>query len=315
MKLQPVVPFEPITTDLAPSGENWAVQVKWDGVRMLVYNDGEAVRLINRKGNDRTRQYPEFVDTTAYCKASSVILDGEIIALEGGKPSFHQIMKRDSLKRQNEIQFALNRVTAIYMVFDVLYRDGEWLTDLPLKERQNILQEIIVPSEKVQLVQNYPDPAQLFKVMELQGWEGIVCKDLNSVYAPGGKDKRWQKQKISLDLYAVVGGVTYRDGTVNALLLGLYNERGNLRYIGHAGTGKFTVKDWSSITELVEPLLITERPFLNLPERSKGAAWVQPSLTVKVQFLEWTPGGTMRHPVIQSMANIPPEQCLTTQSL
>ena len=93
MDLKPVAPFEPIRSETIPQGENWVAQVKWDGVRMLTYRDGRETRLINRKGNDRTAQYPEFIDVPSYCRASSVILDGEMIALSGGKPSFHEIMR------------------------------------------------------------------------------------------------------------------------------------------------------------------------------------------------------------------------------
>lgn len=314
MELNPIKPFEPIVADQLPHGEGWTTQVKWDGVRMLVYYDGNEVRLINRKGHERTLQYPEYGTVSSYCKANSVILDGEMIAITEGRPSFHQVMKRDSRRRSQEIEAAVGRIPVTYMVFDVLYRDGRWLNNLPLIERQAILEEIIIPSERVQLVQNYPNPEQLLEVMRQNGWEGIVCKDLSSTYVMGGKDKRWQKRKIFMDLYAAVGGVTYRDGTVNALLLGLYDEEGDLHYIGHAGTAKFTVSDWRKITELTNALRVTKRPFVEEPERSKGATWIRPSLTVKVQFLEWTPGGTMRHPVIQAIADVPSEQCVLTQN-
>ncbi|MDR7315880.1 ATP-dependent DNA ligase [Brevibacillus nitrificans] len=75
MKLEPILPFEPISTDTIPSGDNWVAQIKWDGVRMLTYFDGNEVRLVNRKLNDRTVQYPEFLDLSRYCHATSVILD------------------------------------------------------------------------------------------------------------------------------------------------------------------------------------------------------------------------------------------------
>lgn len=315
MDIKPVIPFEPIRSDKLPQGDPWIAQVKWDGVRMLTYADGRETRLINRKGNHRTLQYPEFTDVGAYCRAESVILDGEMIAIAGGKPSFHEIMKRDSLRREREIRFAASRVQAIYMIFDVLYCNGEWVTGQPLSSRQQLLHRIVTPNERVQLVPNVADPETLFAVMEQQGWEGVVCKRLDSSYLIGGKDARWVKKKLAHDLYAAIGGVTYRDGMVNAILLGLYDENGRFIYIGHAGSGKWQAAEWRRLTEEAKRLRIADRPFINQPERIKGADWVKPELVAKVQFLEWTPGGTMRHPVIQGWADVPPEACTLSQNL
>lgn len=315
MEWKPIIPFEPIRSESIPQGEEWVAQVKWDGVRMLTYNDGRGVKLINRKGNDRSMQYPEFLDTGEFCRAHSVILDGEMIALSGGKPSFHEIMRRDSLRREQEIRFAAQRIPAIYMIFDILHYDGKWVNGEPLTHRQQLLQELVIPSERVQIVPNVADGELLYDLMKQRGWEGIVSKRLDSTYAFGGKDARWVKKKLARDLYAAIGGVTYRDGGVNAILLGLYDPEGRFIYIGHAGSGKWKGADWRDLTENVKPLIIPDRPFANVPERMKGAVWIQPALTVKVQFLEWTPGGTMRHPIIQGWANVPPEACHMEQSM
>jgi len=309
MKLNPVVPFEPVSAETPPVNmEDWIAQVKWDGVRMLIYCDGSETKLINRRLHDRTQQYPEFQDVSRYCSARSFILDGEMIAFDHAKPSFPEVMKRDSLRTQSSIQRGIKQVPVTYMVFDVLYHDGIWVTDQSLLHRQSLLRRIVQPNEQVQLVDNFNDPAALLHLMKQRGMEGIVCKDLNSAYAAGGKDRRWQKIKIFHDLHAVVGGVTFRAGTVNALLLGVY--RGDkLMYIGHAGTGKLSVQDWRDITERIQPLIVQERTFANVPERSKDAVWVKPELVVKVTFMEWTPGGTMRHPSIQAFVDLPPDEC------
>ncbi|GAA3403062.1 DNA ligase [Paenibacillus hodogayensis] len=301
MELKPIVPFEPIRVERVPSGPEWISQVKWDGVRMLVYYDGTNVKLWNRSGNDRTMQYPELADVGSYCRAGSVILDGELIALENGKPSFQQIMKRDQLRSDGKIRLALNRIPVSYMVFDVLYCDGNWCNNRPLSERQQLLERIVVPNGLVQLVSNAQDGEVLLGVMRGYGMEGIVCKDLTSLYPWGGKDRRWQKIKLFRDLYAVIGGVTFRDNIVNALLLGVYDERGALVYIGHAGSAKLTGADWERLTRRIETIRAEERPFANKPERSKDAIWVRPEIAVKVQFLNWTADGVMRHPTIQSL--------------
>jgi len=309
MKLLPVIPFEPIRTEKIPKGDGWISQVKWDGVRMLVYFDGEYVKLYNRKKHERTMQYPELTDMRRYCQANSVILDGEIIALVDGKPSFHQVMKRDSVRKESSIQIVKDSVPITYMVFDLLYANGNWLTNRSLCERQQMLSELIKVDEVVQLVKNHNDSEALFKAVSDHGLEGIVMKDLNSTYAINGKDKRWQKRKIVHDLIAVVGGVTHRSGIVNALLLGLYDEKGRLWYIGHAGSGKLTVQDWRELTETVKRIRIPDCPFVNTPERRKDAVWIKPELTVKINFLEWTQDNSLRQPSIQSFVNADLKEC------
>jgi len=314
MNLDPVIPFEPVLADRIPQGTGWTAQIKWDGVRMLAYFDGREFRLVNRRRHDRTAQYPEFHEPAAWCRASSFILDGEFVAFDRRKPSFHEIMRRDSLRKPEQIHRAVGEIPVAYMVFDVLYCDGQWITSRPLAERQQVLASILRPQPHVQPVENADDAEALLAVMKAHGMEGIVCKRLDSTYAIGGKDKRWQKLKITRDLLAVVGGVTFRDGIVNALLLGLYDGDGRLFYIGHAGTGKITAAEWRRLTREAASLAVREMPFANRPERAKGAVWLRPALVAKIRFLEWTDRGTLRQPSIQAFVDMPPEACTFAQA-
>ena len=307
--MQPVVPFEPVLATRIPDGSQWIAQVKWDGVRVLTYYDGVTVRLFNRKLHERTMQYPELVDIGHYCAARSVILDGEIIALVNGKPSFHQVMKRDGIRLAAKVEQARRLTPIVYMIYDILFLNGEWVVDQTLVSRQQLLSRIIRPQEHVQTVENFPDGPQLFNAVQNAGLEGIVCKRTDSRYAIDRKDERWQKIKNYRDVVAVLGGVTYRDGVANAILLGLYDREGRLWYIGHAGTGKLSGTDWRALTEKVKNLATKEHPFFNQPLRLKDAVWLQPLLTAKVQFLEWTAGMTLRQPSIQSFIDVPPESC------
>ena len=309
MELKPVVPFEPVRTDTIPNGEKWVYQVKWDGVRMLTYYDGNEIRLINRKGNERTLQYPEYTDIRSYCTAESVILDGEIIALEGGKPSFHRVMSRDGIRKREELAKARQRIPVTYLIFDVLYLNGGWVIEDPLIRRQELLREIIRPRHDLQLVEDFKDGAALFEAVRAAGMEGIVCKDLNSTYLVGGKDKRWQKKKNYRDITAVIGGATFRGDTVNAVLLGQYNERDELIYIGRAGTGRLSHQDWKDLTLIIKPLEVSECPFNGVPSSMKGVLWVKPRLVVMVRFIQWTGSGTLRQPSIQGLVDVPPEEC------
>lgn len=299
-------------SDVIPKEDYWRYEIKWDGTRILVYHDQGGTRLFNRKQNERTNHYPELLQVQSYCDAESVILDGEVIALaENGKPSFHEVMRRDLIQRLDRVNEVQRIVRITYMIFDIVYYNGEWVNSRPLSDRIELLSKIISPSENVQLVSSHNDGESLFKVIQQQEMEGIVCKDLRSSYALGGKDDRWKKVKNYGDIIAVIGGFTLSGGFVNAVLLGQYDNAGRLWYIGHTGTGKLTKAEWRDLTDVLKPMMVKERPFANRPERHKDAYWVKPVLTAKVQYSEWRwqEGRALRQPSIQSFVNVPPEEC------
>ncbi len=313
MELEPIIPFEPIRVDSVPEGDQWTYQIKWDGIRLLAYceGDGSAVRLFNRRKNERTLQYPELT-RPALSVASSFVLDGEVIALGAdGKPSFHEVMRRDGIRRLDQVPRARAEVPIVYMVFDILYLDGEWVHRRPLRDRAALLVDMVVPGEHVQLVASHPDGQALSGAVRQMGMEGIVCKDLNSGYAPGTKDGRWLKVKNYGDLVAVIGGYTLRDGIVNAVLAGLYREE-KLTFIGRVGTGKLTVADWRRLTEKLTALQCAACPFVERHPDMRGAYWARPELTAKIMYSEWRrhEGRHLRQPSIQALVDVPPEQCV-----
>ncbi|MDN9010341.1 RNA ligase family protein [Brevibacillus laterosporus] len=309
MILEPIVPFEPISTAHIPEGPTWAGQVKWDGIRILTYYDGHEVRLFNRKFNERTFHYPELINISEYCSADSIILDGEIIAIKDGKPSFYEVMKRDGIKKLSNVEVIRKSIHITYMIFDILYLNDQWVTSLSLAERQKLLRDVIKPKDYVQLVDNF-DAKALYKVIEAEEMEGIIIKDLTSTYLINGKDSRWQKKKFYKDVIAVVGGVTFRDNLVNSLLLGLYDHDGRFKYIGHAGAGRLTQNDWRNLTELIRPLVQKNMPFVNKPTRTINTVWLQPEITVKIKFAEWVDGHSLRQPSIQGFVDVPAHQCV-----
>lgn len=311
MQLQPIIPFEPIKTEDIPTGKNWISQVKWDGVRVLTYYDGKDVRLFNRKKNERTFHYPELTNIHSFCKADSVILDGEIIALgNDGKPSFHEVMRRDGIRRLERVSHLRNSVPVTYMIFDIIFYNGKWMNDFRLEDRLQLLSDLIIPGNEVQLVPSFDNGKSLYQAIEQQELEGIVIKDLNSKYVINGKNASWQKKKNYNDLIAVVAGVTFRSGIVNSLLLGLYDQKGQLWYIGHAGSGKMKPTEWRQLIEKINHLKTNNNPFFNKPSRIKEAVWIKPKLTVKVNFLEWTEGHELRQPVIQAFVDVPSSKCV-----
>lgn len=311
MKWEPIIPFEPVTATHVPVGQDWIYQIKWDGVRVLTYFDGNEVKLFNRKRNERTYHYPEITSISTYFHGKSVILDGEVIALDQeGRPSFYEVMRRDGLRNNDKVNMVKEEVPVFYMIFDILYYNGEWIHEKPLAERLELLQKCIIPTEQIQLVPSETDGESLWSVVKSHGLEGMICKKMASTYVFHGKNDSWRKIKNYQDIIAVIAGVTYRSEVVNSVLLGLYDHKGNLWYIGHCGTGKLTQTDWKDLTKKIEPLKIGAMPFINVPERVKGVQWLRPEMTAKINYMEWPKGKTLRQPSLQAFTDIPARHCL-----
>ncbi|WP_433958357.1 DNA ligase [Cytobacillus horneckiae] len=300
--MEPIIPFEPMITNDIPAGEQWIAQVKWDGTRMLTYCQNGQVKLYNRKLNERTKQYPEIHNYREYCRTDSFIFDGEMIALQDGKPSFYNVMKRDRIRKIANLPLLVAEVPIIYMVFDLLYCNGKWIVDQPLSERQAMLAEVLLPNAAVQMVESFSDKLGLYQACMDKELEGVVFKNLTSAYTIGGKDARWLKRKKESDLIAYVGGVSYRGNVVNSLDLGIWNKENEFVYIGSAGGGKLSVRDWKDVTHAVQQIIQFDSPFSNYrqPETNLEHHWIQPVLQVKVAFLEWTQSHTLRQPIIQA---------------
>lgn len=314
--MRPLIPMEPLQSETIPTGTAWIAQVKWDGVRILTYYDGSQVRLFNRKLRERTAHYPEIANLHRYCTARSVILDGEVIALaEDGKPSFHQVMRRDGLRRLENVVQRQKQVPVHYMIFDILYHDGEWLHQQPLAQRIERLSETIKPSQQQLVVPSYPDGHRLFQAVQQQELEGIVMKRLDAPYYIGEKKGVWLKVKNYRDLLAVIGGFTVNNGQVNAVLLGQYDDSGRLSYIGHCGPGKLSQVEWQRLALQLTHSVIREPPFHTKPQRSAAAYWVNPIHVVKVKYLEWTHSGTLRQPIIQALVDVLPDACKTMDEM
>jgi bifunctional non-homologous end joining protein LigD len=309
----PFTPPEPMLADEVPAGPEWLHQIKWDGIRLLTYYHARQTQLFNRRGSERTAFYPELCEAGAYLSAESAVLDGEVIALDAaGKPSFHEVMKREGIHTVAHVDRAVSAVPVTYMVFDIALYNGRWLANIRLDQRLALLADVVTHRERVRTAETFADGTALLHAVRKQQMEGIVSKRRDSGYLIGRTMSSWKKIKNDRDLIAVVGGVTFRGDAVNALLLGLYDEAGRLLYIGHAGSG-LSEDDRILLTRAAAVLRRRTMPFARPPGRLTGACWLRPLLTVKVRFREWTPVGSLRQPVIAALVRREPQSCVFSQ--
>ena len=298
-------PMEPIKREDVFDSDDFIYQLKWDGVRILAGMAGDKVYLLNKKGNERSKQFPELQRLPVLLAADSAVLDGEIVVLRGGKPSFPAVMQRDRADLPLTIELYTQTLPIAYMVFDLIYLNGKDLRNKSLLERIALLENQFTDQDYLYHVQRFAQGSSLFAAVQKAGLEGIVAKRKNSVYHPGKQHKDWYKIKCRRNQKCLVGGYTLNGQQVNSLLLGVFRE-GQLRFAGKAANGLNAVH-WQMLTTQLPSLEISSSPFADAAP--KEAHFIQPQLAVLVEFLEWTEALHLRFPVIKAFINADASDC------
>ncbi len=301
---------------------DWVFEPKWDGIRAIVVCD-EETRLVSRNHRDVTVAYPELHRLHEQVVALKAILDGEIVAFENGVPSFQRLQQRMHLRDERRVEQMARLIPVAYIVFDLLDLDGADLTGRPLEHRRRILEETIVPSERIQISPiTRGDGSALFQAAEEQGLEGIMAKRLSSLYQPGARSRDWLKVKFSFDADVVIvgwiEGEGRRKGSFGSLAMAVYDDD-ELRYVGNVGTG-FDRRSLDEALQRLNALGEIERPFSSEVVRSRPelrrAHWVTPSLVARVEHRRLTSAGRLRSPSFQGFReDKDPKECTFDQLL
>ncbi|MGH3876102.1 MAG: DNA ligase D [Actinophytocola sp.] len=286
---------------LPPEDDGWAYEFKWDGVRALARVEGGRLQLFSRKGNDITVTYPELRQLGEELGSTQVWLDGEIVAMENGRPSFPALQQRMHVQHDRQARSLANTVPVTFLIFDVLHLDGRSCVDLPYTERRRLLEGLELRGPNWNTSPTYDaSGAAMVETAREQELEGVIAKRLTSRYFPGRRTADWIKIKELLTIEVLIGGWRpgegRRSGMIGSLMLGVPTDAG-LRYVGQVGTG-FTDKALTALGKQLEPLSRSSSPFAEeLPaDRRKGAHWVSPTLVGEVEFRNWTPDGRLRAP-------------------
>ena len=308
--LAPTGPPEPFPAKLAPmlaesadavvTDPMWQYEPKVDGYRVLAFIDHDRVVLRSRRGLDYTAVFPEVAAELGRQLVSTMVLDGEIIALgPDGRPSFDALQDRAQTKTEREIAAAERATPTAYVCFDILHFAGVNLRAAACETRRRYLEQCLLPSSRVQLVHADDDAGALYAAALASGFEGIMAKRRDSAYLSGKRSKSWLKIKSTKSAEFVVGGYTGGKGartTLGALLLGVWEPKNRLRYVGHVGTG-FDDSTLAAIRRRVEPLKTTKCPFTEAPPLNGPATWLASELVAEVKFAGWTDAGHLRAPV------------------
>jgi len=288
----------PTLVAAVPAGPGWLFELKWDGMRVLAVRHHGRVRLWSRSGRDVTGPYPEVADAVAGLGGGDLALDAEVVALDdAGRPSFPLLQRRMHLTRGIAAKAAAVPVTAY--VFDCLVLAGRDRRDLPLLARKALVRRLLPRAGVLRYCDHVQGRGQVFFAAACAaGLEGMVAKRADAPYR-GGRRREWLKIKCQARQEFVIGGWTDPQGTrpyLGALHVGVY-DHGALVYVGRVGSG-FDVAGLRDLHAWLRTLAAERRPFTRGPlPRGRGHHWVRPALVCEARFTEWTPDGSIRHPI------------------
>ena len=281
--------------------QRWAFEMKWDGVRAVVYLDRGDLRVLTRNDREVAATYPELAGLAHQLRDRRMILDGEVVAFdEAGRPSFGELQARMHVRAPGRA--LLDRVPVSILVFDLLHLDGTSLVGAPYDERRSALEGLDLTGDRWAVPPAFDGQgAEALAASQAQGLEGVLAKRYDSVYLPGRRSPHWIKVKHVRMQEVVVGGWSpgagRRQGGIGSLLLGVPDQDGRLVYAGHVGTG-FSDRVLADLGTRLRAAERSTSPFADEVPRAhaKDAHWVTPRLVGEVTFSEWTRDGMMRHP-------------------
>jgi len=280
-----------------PQGDQWVHEIKFDGYRVLAHIQNGAVRLITRKKQDWTHRYEAVAERLAKLPVESAIVDGEVVALlPNGLSSFQALQNAGK---------GIGAAQLAFFAFDLLYLDGYDLRACQLKDRKQLLADLLTNSDEIlRLSEHFATSGKEFLQQCCQlGLEGIISKRVDRPYI-SSRTSDWIKSKCLGVEELVVGGYTISAKIpkgFGALLTGFY-DGGELVYAGRVGTG-FNSALLVDLRRKLDALQQEKSPFPNIPKQEvdRTVRWVRPKLVAQIQFTGWTDAGVMRHPSFQGL--------------
>ena len=276
-----------------PEGDQWCFEPKWDGFRTIVFRDGDRVELQSRNGKPMNRYFPEVVPDIVGLPAERLVIDGELIVVVDGVQEFDLLGQRIH-PAASRVERLARETPAAFVAFDLLAEGDETLLDRPYRERRERLARVLAP------------PVELTPMTEDRegagGWltgtsEGVIAKEGDAPYRPGERTGMLKIKRVrTADVVVRAFRFGKEEGTVGSLILGLYDEDGSLREVGH--TSGFTAKQKRELIDVLEPYRTYERGS-GEPSRWKSdeeLVWegLRPELVCEVAFDHIT-GHRIRH--------------------
>lgn len=284
-------------TETVPTGQDWVHEVKWDGWRVLADAKGGTLTLTTRSGRDVTISCPELAPLAELY--DDMLLDGEVVALVDGVPSFAGLTERMHVTSARRAERLATARPVTFMVFDLLRLLGQDLTTHPWTDRRRLLEQLELDRPRWQVPPTYDDGVDLLAATADQGLEGVVSKRRGSTYAPGRRSPDWRKLPHRDTESVVIGGWRPEVGgsALGAVLVGVPGAEG-WEFVGRVGSG-LAGRAGAALRERLRPLERADAPFVDpVPrEDAAGATWVEPEVVLDVASLG-RGGGRLRQPSV-----------------
>jgi bifunctional non-homologous end joining protein LigD len=289
---------------VVPGGPEWTHEIKWDGMRVLADVTGGRLRLSSRNENDVTSNFPELSTLAGPGMPDDLLLDGEVVALEAGKPSFSALAERMHVSHDRRARRLAASRPVTLMAFDLLRLDGEDLTARPLEQRRAALEAVGLAGPHAQVPPTYDDGLALQTATLEQGLEGMVSKRLASRYSPGRRSPDWLKFPHRTSRSVVIGGWRLEADSASrlgAVLVGHPTPRG-LAYLGRVGSG-LAGREQERVLKALQGLSSDASPFAGQvpPLDAQGTRWVRPQVVVDVRSLGLSAQGRLRQPAYRGL--------------
>jgi bifunctional non-homologous end joining protein LigD len=283
----------------APTAGAWAYEIKLDGYRLMARIENGQVRLITRGGHDWSAKMPALVKALHSLKLQHTWLDGEIVVMgQNGTPEFNALQNAFDRSRTESIT---------YFLFDLPYFEGHDLRATPLVQRRQLLKQLIDehPHEHLRFSADFDaDAASILESARRMGLEGVIAKRKDAPYE-SRRTETWLKLKNKLRQEFVVAGYTDRssgEAEIGSLLLGVYDDGGQLVYVGNVGTG-WNAATAAKLKTQLKKIEVAKSPFGSKPLHQHRWAvrdpaaqhFVKPTLVAEVEFSDWTPDAQVRH--------------------
>jgi ATP-dependent DNA ligase len=323
--------MEARSVDAIPRGAEWQYEPKWDGFRCLIARNRDKVDLRSKSGEDLGRYFPELIAAALKLKATSFVLDGEIVVPHGKTFSFDDLLQRIHPAASRVAKLA-QETPALFIAFDLLATaDEKQLSIEPLSRRRPKLEAFA----KVQFRSNPTfrlSPVTASHAMAVTwlkqsggGCDGVIAKRIDLPYQAGNRDGM-QKIKKFRSADCVVGGFRYATNKMNghkivgSLLLGLYDENGLLHHVGFTSAIKREEKP--ALTSKLEALIAKPGFTGNAPggpsrwSTDRSAQWspLKPKLVIEVCYDHFS-GERFRHgtSIVRWRPDKAPQQCTFEQ--
>jgi len=289
----PIKPQLARSAKLPPEGEGWVYEPKWDGFRTIAYRDGDEVHLQSRGGKPMNRYFPEVVEQVKAMPADRVVLDGEMVIEVDGVQEFDLLSQRIH-PADSRVQKLAAETPAFYVAFDVLELDGDDLMGSPFAERRERLESLDLGP--VQLTPATDDVGSAGQWLTGTS-EGVMAKRADARYLPGERKAMVKIKRLrTADCVVMAFRFGKEEGTLGSLILGLYDDEGELRVVGH--TSGFKAKEKRELISFLEPYRTGERgaaePSRWKPEEELMWEGLRPELVAEISYDHVT-GDRIRH--------------------